>query len=214
MDIHIRTKIRYQYSYIEAAVVRIGNETLEVGSFGEHFLNGVDGGLQEPGAGLMTLSGFPVTYTTIDKKQHLFEIHVRGNEKIVLKTFNDMVSVGMKHADPSRFEDSVGMMGDFKTGVLYGRDELTVIDNPNDLADEWQVSDREPMLFQTIRYPHYPEKCVLPGAHVLGEKRQRLGNPKATEEASEACAHIKDENSKKACVSDVILTGDPAIARV
>ena len=39
MDIHARTKVRREYSYITNAAVRIGNDTLEVASFGVYLLN-------------------------------------------------------------------------------------------------------------------------------------------------------------------------------
>ena len=41
LDIHIRTKIRYGYSYIELAALKIGNDILEVSSWGEYSVNGV-----------------------------------------------------------------------------------------------------------------------------------------------------------------------------
>jgi hypothetical protein len=41
LQVHIRTTIRYQYSYIESLAVRIGEDTLQVSSFGEYSFNGV-----------------------------------------------------------------------------------------------------------------------------------------------------------------------------
>ena len=43
LDLHIRTTIRYDYSYIESAAIQIGNDVLEVSSFGSYALNGVKG---------------------------------------------------------------------------------------------------------------------------------------------------------------------------
>lgn len=45
LDVHIRTKIRYDYSYIESAAIQVGSDfLLEVSGFGQHFLNGVYAG--------------------------------------------------------------------------------------------------------------------------------------------------------------------------
>ena len=44
ITIHIRTKERYGYSYIETAAVRIGEDTLEVSSYGFYMVNGVSEG--------------------------------------------------------------------------------------------------------------------------------------------------------------------------
>ena len=37
MEIQVRTKPRYQYSYIEAAAIKLGNDILEVGPWGEYW---------------------------------------------------------------------------------------------------------------------------------------------------------------------------------
>lgn len=42
LDIHIRTTIRDDWSYISATALRIGEDILEVHSFGKYYLNGVE----------------------------------------------------------------------------------------------------------------------------------------------------------------------------
>ena len=37
----VRTKPRYEYSYIEAAAIKIGTDILEIGSWGDFMINGV-----------------------------------------------------------------------------------------------------------------------------------------------------------------------------
>ena len=78
--IDVRTKIRFDYSYIESAVVQLGEETLEVTSFGDYFLDGVGGADLSSG-----ISGFPVNHTQVNDKVHKFEISVSMKEKIVVK---------------------------------------------------------------------------------------------------------------------------------
>ena len=65
LDINIRTKIRYDYSFIESAVVAIGEDTFEVSSFGDYFINHI-GGAELPA----TISGYNITHTKpSDKKK-------------------------------------------------------------------------------------------------------------------------------------------------
>jgi hypothetical protein len=41
LTIHVRTKPRYEYSFIESATLKIGDDVLEVGAWGNYILNGV-----------------------------------------------------------------------------------------------------------------------------------------------------------------------------
>lgn len=107
LDIYIRTKIRYAYSYIESAVLKIGDETFEVASFGTYVLNGVSHADMPA-----EISGFPIVHKNPSEKVHVFEIQLDENEKIVLKTFKDMVSVKLDEADIKRFHGSHGMLGE------------------------------------------------------------------------------------------------------
>jgi hypothetical protein len=206
LDIFIRTKIRYQYSYIESAVVKIGDETLEVASFGLYFLNGISHA-DMPNE----ISGFPIVYKNPTEKVHVFEIQLDENEKIVLKTFKDMVSVKLDEADAKRFHGSYGMLGDYETGKMVARDGITVIEDPNAFAAEWQVREDldGPMLFQTSHGPQYPQACMVPDANKKDSRHLRLGGV-SREAAEKACANWAD--NKEACVSDVMATGDVDLA--
>lgn len=66
MTVYIRTKIRYLYSFISNAVLRIGNDTLEVASWGDYYVNGVGGGALE------SISGYTIEHSRPNEKQHLF----------------------------------------------------------------------------------------------------------------------------------------------
>jgi len=205
LDIHVRTKVRYDYSYIESAVVRLGEDTLQVDSYGGYFLNGVSG------ASLPAmLSGFPVTHIQPDDKQHFFTIELGPGEDLVLSAFKDMVSVKVDNADESRFHGSAGLMGEFDgQRRLLGRDGVRVIPEPNSLGEEWQVRDDEDMLFQVSRSPQYPKKCIFPDA-AAAKKSRRLGHSVARKVAEKACSHWKE--NKMACINDVMKTGDVDLA--
>jgi hypothetical protein len=204
LDIHIRTKIRYDYSYIESAVVKIGEEMLEVASYGEYFLNGVENA-DLPSA----IGGFNITYSQPDVKQHVFTIHVENDEKIVLKAFKDMVSM-LTDADYVRFDGSSGMMGEIGSGRMFARDGITVLEEPNAFGAEWQVRDNEPMLFQTIREPQYPQACKLPSADAKASRR--LGATSVARKAAEEACASWDADIREGCIHDVMATGDVDLA--
>jgi hypothetical protein len=203
-DINIRTKIRYDYSYVESAVLKLGDDTFEVGSFGKYFLNGIVNA-EMPN----TVGGYPVIHTTPTTKSHVFEIQIDG-ETITLKTFKDMVSVVLDDVDIGRFNSSLGMLGETVTGNMLARDGATVIEDPNAFADEWQIRADEPMLFHRVKGPQHPEKCRLPGP--TATKGRRLGETIATEAAIKACEKYASADYKDDCVHDVMATGDLDLA--
>lgn len=208
--INIRTKIRYEFSYIEQVVLKIGDETLEVGSFGEYSLNGVHGASNATMAA--GIAGFPISYSQPNKKTHIFEIHLGDGEKIVLRTFKDLVSVKMDELHSSRFAGSKGMMGSFDDdGAMLGRDGTTVFEDPNAFASEWQVREDEPMMFQTIQEPQHPQACLLPAPQTAANRQRRLGESVAREAAEKACASW-DKEKVEMCVHDVLATGDLDLA--
>lgn len=202
--IHVRTTIRYDYSYIESAAIRIGNDTFEVESFGQYALNDIDNA--DLGAAGANLSGYPIVHSHPNDKQHIFEIMIGPYETISVTTFKDIVSVKIDDASASfHYFNSVGIMGSFGDGAMLARNGTTIIEDPDEFGQEWQVRSDEPMLFRTVRAPQYPQqKCILPSSDTKEEqKRRRLGEHKIThEEAEEACAHLWDESSMEACIMD------------
>ncbi|CAB9531477.1 expressed unknown protein [Seminavis robusta] len=206
----IRTTTRYDYSYVESAAIKIGDDILEVASFGEHFLNGVDGVdmVHED----MFLGPFPVHYKQVDIRTHTFDISLGGGEKITLKSYKDLVSVKLDKADAQRFLGSQGMLGDFKTGQTMSRDGISIVTDPDLLATEWQVHPEDDgMVFQTARAPQYPQSCQLPRQSKT-TKRRRLGELIVSEDdARNACAGA---NNMDGCVHDVMATGDLELASV
>lgn len=206
MSINIRTKVRYEYSYIESAVIKLGEETLEVGSWGEYFLNGVEGAILPS-----TIAGYPITKTMESEKQHKFAIHITDDEIIELKTFKDWVSVVLHGADQRRYFGSSGMIGNYdKHGKLIGRDGVTEFEDVNAFAAEWQIRQDESMLFQTARLPQHPQECVLPSAK---KTQRRLGETIAMEAAEKACQKAGwSKGTIQMCIHDVMATGDLEVA--
>jgi hypothetical protein len=208
LDVHIRTKIRRDFSYISSAVLRMGKDVLEVGSKGVYFLNGV------AGADLPSeFSGFAFSHTQPLDQQHVFEVHLGGQERIKLKTYKDFVSVLVEQGNFKHLGGSIGLMGDFDNGNMLARDGTTVLEDPIAFGQEWQVLDTEPTLFQSLRFPQHPFECTFPSPDVTKKLRRRLSESSYLEEAAEvACAHWGED--KDDCVYDVLATGDLGMAEV
>jgi hypothetical protein len=222
LDIHVRTTIRSTYSYIETAVVRIGDDTLEVSSWGEYSLNGVEDanlasyddqvllrGQTQPVPGL---AGYDVYHTEVNKKKHVFDIILGQGQNITLSNMKGIVGVEVNHGRKASFGGAVGLLGNFQ-GQMLARDGVTDLqDDMNEMGQEWQVRENEPMLFQSARAPQYPEMCRLP--NVAEKEARRLGEGISEDVAKVACAHLKhNENAFAACVYDVTATNDLDLAQ-
>lgn len=204
LDIHIRTTSRYQYSYIESAVLRIGDNTLEVSSWGEHALDGIGGvDLSIENA---KLAQFPIYHTRPSSdssaKHHVFDVVVGPHQNITFSTFKDLVSVKITEGSKAIFGDSVGLMGSF-SGKLLARDGTPMLvedDGASAFGQEWQVKPDEPLLFRTARAPFAGEKCLLPSE--AKQRQRRLGEATiAREDAERACSRFTGTKLEN-CVFD------------
>jgi hypothetical protein len=89
LTIHIRTTIRYSYSYIESAAIKIGDDIFEIGSWGDYLFNGVAGA----NLPFKMADKFPMTYEHPNKNVHQFKLAITKTENIIFKTFKDMVII-------------------------------------------------------------------------------------------------------------------------
>jgi hypothetical protein len=209
LDVHIRTELRRDMAYIASAALRIGEDILEVASQGVYWLNGVlSADLPDE------FSGFAFSHTQPSDKQHVFEVYLGGRERIKIKTYKDFVSVLIEQGKREHFLDSGGLMGDYRAGRMIARDGKTVIDDANVFGQEWQVLDSESSLFQTARFPQYPNACTMPTSVQASQLRRRLLESSVDElvAAEKACEHWGD--GKDDCVFDVLMTGDLEMATV
>lgn len=205
LEIHIRTQARYEYSYIESAAIKIGDEILEISSFGEHWLNGVESAITTDED--CSLAGYTIQYNQINKKKHSFTIGLgkSGQDALVVKTFKDLVAVNIVNATTASFGSSTGMMGRFSDGALVARNGETVMEDLNAFGEEWQVLGSEPQLFQATGVGP-AEGCAVPVA-----KGRRLGTSVSLEAAELACAQWEGDQ-KDRCIFDVIAMGDLEVA--
>jgi cysteine-rich repeat protein len=207
LDVQIRTHMRRDMSYISNAAVRIGADILELQSHGVYHFNGV-AGVELPSK----FAGFEFLHTQPTAKQHVFEIHLGGRERIKLKTYKDFVSVSIEQGQGKHFANSVGLMGDFAKGRMFARDGETVLDDANVFGQEWQVLNTEESLFQTLRLPQHPLECTMPTPVQASQLRRRLSEKSKDDQlaAEKACEHWGD--GKDECVFDVLTTGDLGMA--
>ena len=206
IDIHIRTKIVRFWSYIQKAVIRIGNDILEVEGkqdfSASYWIN------YEHLGELKDLAGFPVTLNQNTDRYTIDLGSLYPGAKIEIETFKEFVGVKIIGASESSFGKAVGIIGDFYTGNTYGRDGHTILNDFTDLGQEWQVLPTDGLYFSTVARPQFPELCILP-ENSQGQRNRRLMETTISEEQAEAaCAGLEDEFSRKGCVYDILATQD------
>ena len=132
---------------MESAAVKIGEDMLQVSSFGEYFYNGV----AQARLPVLMADKYELTHEQLSKRKNRFTIKTGQQERIVLSSFKDMVKVDISHASETHFGSSVGLMGSFvDDGMMLARDGFTdmTFSDRNDYGQEWQVLSSEPKLFQ------------------------------------------------------------------
>jgi hypothetical protein len=211
LRIHVRTTIRWNYSFISSAAIKIGSDVLEVASWGDYFWNGVSGG-ELPALGPGKEVAINVTQSP---KISVFNIVMdESEESIEVKTFKDFVSVKLQHGTMESFATSVGMMGSFGDveGQMLARDGNTVLEDPLAFGQEWQVTNTEPMLFQAVRSPQFPQECILPNP-AAKDKIRRLGMSTVDQATAERACAQWGHGSMMQCVQDVMMAGDLDMAQ-
>lgn len=218
MRIHIRTKQVRWWSYVESAVIQIGNETLEVrGGLGssDYWING-NKGPQNIYSGVLdeTLAGHNIRYRVLNDITFQYKVFLNGqsglgSEAVVLRSVKDWMKIDLQHHSKKNFGTSIGILGDYETGKKMGRDGVTTFASTDAFGLEWQVHDDEPMLFHDIQGDQYPEQCSMPAV-----SQRRLGEQTIGKEAArKACVHVNKRDLKD-CVFDVMASGDPDMAAV
>jgi len=215
LRVTIRTKIVRNWSYIDTAAIRIGNDILEVqggdADVRKHWVNG------EYQGELSAIGGFPVSYTKPHSKGHSYTIDLGDDHKIEVRTYKEFVRVDFQHPTMYLYGNTVGLLGHYGSGLMLARDGTTVIEDPIQFGREWQVRPDEPVLFHEVSGPQLPhQQCVMPEELVASEKRirRRLGQAEVTESMAErACdrAGVAKEDLD-ACVFDVLAADDIEMA--
>lgn len=213
LNVHIRTQIKSTWSFIEAAVLQIGDHMLEVtgADGGKYWLNG-----EKEGRSIQTgdshLGDYGVHFRRVNDHQTISRIDVGNSNAISIETFKDFVRVNIKPKDPLPFTGSVGLLGSFPGGSMVARDGKTLVEDANEFGQEWMVRPTDPILFHDVdESTEFPLKCAMPSEQAKQEARRRLGMGVTEEEAAAACARVGSE-SMDACVFDVMATNDKDMA--
>jgi hypothetical protein len=228
LDLHIRTEIKLNWSFISNVAVRIGGDVFEaVATDDASYYNGIP----------LTTFDFPFIMEgkyIVSKKESVQPTllnpgnqteMIQNNTKIsyLIQLDNDDVIALTLHKGifsvrvAAFLNDTEGMLG-VHDGIkgMVGRDHSTELSDPNMMGFEWQVNDTEVMLFHDPdRIPQYPESCILPTGNMPSKterRRLRVYEPNF-EMAQEACAAIVDQDMYDFCVDDVMLTGDADLAQ-
>jgi hypothetical protein len=214
LDVHARTTIKADWSYVSNAAVKIGDDVLEITTNANvtHYFNG------EPNVDFPILmadkyivrtqrvEAFPGQFRTdymVDLKVRDDGARERG-DFIHIKYFKEMLTVDVE----AHLPDSMGMLGVSGEEGMIKRDLKTPIakENTAQMGLEWQVRDNEVKLFNDMtRAPQYPEQCYLPKTE--SRRRLRAQTSAMASAANDACASA-EPTMREFCVHDVILTGD------
>lgn len=214
LQVTIRTKIKSTWSYIASTAIRIGEDILEVqGGEADSQHYWVNGVYQSK---LTKVGGFPVSHRKPYEMGHSYTIDLEGQDgQIEVRTWKEFIQVKFEDPTERLYGKTVGLLGDFNTGKKFARDGITVIEDPVEFGQEWQVRAEEPVLFHEVAGPQMPhQKCVMPWELNAQKEqlrgRRRLSETRVTEAMAQiACEHAGvEEEDFDACVFDVLATDD------
>jgi hypothetical protein len=210
LHIHIRTRINTWWSYIECAVIQLGDKTLEVcGGEMRYFFNGEKQG-HDIQTGDTFLANRPVHFRRVNDHQSLVRVQLGGGDAISMEAYKDFVRVNIGWQVHQKWIGSAGMLGSFPEGKMVARDGVTILEDPKEFGQEWQVQPREGMLFHEMGLVQSPELCSMPGQ---SQSRRRLSEAVITRENAVAlCSHVAIED-QNACIFDVLATNDEEMAK-
>jgi hypothetical protein len=208
-DMHVRTTIEDYFSYIETAAIKIGDWTLEFVK-DKIYVNGVvllphDLPYTFGDNFKYTITNEPIPQNKNAKFYQYYGINLNEDSQVLVKFYKDYLTFEM-HGHFNDFADSVGLLGQYETGLMYSRDGLP-LDDFKVNAFEWQVSPEDPTLFQDLRSPQLPyEPCRLP-TMARPTRRHLRADKVLLASAEEACSHVAGDDFHL-CVEDIMTTQD------
>jgi von Willebrand factor type D domain len=210
LRVHGRTEIVDDWSRIRNAAVQIGNDTVELSNKGIVYLNGkpVDADMVNGASlsGVYNISQAVKVLGNIPKTEIVVHLNEEHDQKIKLSLYKNIINVHVGAEE----QDLQGMLGHKIVDGFVGRDKL-ILDTHHSMGEQWQVRDTEPMLFNEIVAPQYPEQCIMPS--VDGRRKLRKSQH-IQRRAEEACAGIENKVMRNFCMEDVTLSGDVDLAHV
>jgi hypothetical protein len=201
LNLHIRTTIQDNFSYISGTALQIKDAILEVDSDGNHYING-EKDVELPS----TIAGYTVSkVNNTNEANKKFHVELDDGNLISIRAFKGFMYVTLSATIPG----GAGLLGTYGKPGMVSR-EGTLLEAANDMGASWQVNGSDVSLFRSSRDPQWPESCMMP--EPAKAPRRRLGEKAALErDALEACAHVEGE-LHSFCMFDVIQTGDVDLA--
>ena len=131
LHIHLRTKISTWWSYIESAVVQIGDETVEVMGAEDgktkYWVNGKQGQPMND-KDKFILEDHEVSFQAITDQQHRFRFKLGKKDALSVETLREFVKVNVKITDHTKLQGASGLMG--KHYGHYPPKSLQAVSNP------------------------------------------------------------------------------------
>ncbi|CAB9500148.1 expressed unknown protein [Seminavis robusta] len=217
LRIVIRTKIVHWWSYVQTAVVQIGNDTLEVKggvAHKEYYVNGKPGPHEEHSKAMpFTIAGHKVRFRVKSKTQFQFKIFLEDDQNIVIRSVKDFLKVDVQNHKKATFGTSRGLLGSYEDGLMLARDGATILEDANEFGQEWQVRSDEPMLFHSVEGVQHPQACTIPNAEQKDQRRRLIEEAVliSYDEAAKACMTEAGTDLIE-CINDVMITGDADMA--
>lgn len=203
------------FSYVDAAAVRIGETVLE---FDRDFfrVNGQEHDYDATASFDFEEQGrtYKISSEAMSKTKRETTLKLDNSASIKIRATKSLMYVNFE-GSTAAFHDSMGMLGDYKTGDMYGRNGELFEEDYLQYGFEWQVDPhKDPVLFTEHRSPQLPyEKCRLPvQAAASSRRRLRADNSAMRDEAVKACQDAKTDFDL--CVDDVMATGDAEAAEM
>jgi len=211
LDLHVRTTIEDYFSYIEIAALRVGESIVEFHQ--DHFY--LDGVKYAPRdlpltfGNHVTISNGVVEAGKNPNYYQYFQVDLNEHSSMLFKYYKKFLTIDVNgHAKD--FNDSVGLLGDYKTGNMLSR-YGAVMSDFDQYGFEWQVNPGDAKLFREDRGPQLPyEPCRMPTA-ARPARKLRGADAALYESAAAACAHVSGSDVEL-CVEDVLATGDIGLA--
>jgi len=213
LEVQIRTKLVRFWSYIKRAAIRIGDDILEIEGNADAENQEIQYWFNfEYRPEFTSIGGFPVKFTNNQIHKRRVEIDLSSKfpgQTIVLSAYSEFVRVDFQGGTAAAFGNTVGMLGDFKTGNTLARDGVKEITDYLDFGNEWQLLPADDMLFHDKAEPQFPKRCIVP-EDPQGQRRRRLSESTITVEAAEAACSkvVSDELDIKDCTYDILATQD------
>lgn len=206
LRIHVRTKIKSYYSYVESVAIQIDEEVLEILANKEEVFVNRKGTKQTP----TLFAGYQIKEANTTEwcraREHegavMKKINLSDDGKIIVVNCWGFLYVDVQ-ARGLGFLHSTGLMGRRDQPGKFARNG-TILFNNIFYAEEWQVLLTEPKLFHVDRQPQHPNPCIPPPKQV----QRRVVHRRV---AMMVCSDLSG-GSFEACMYDVEATGNVNMA--